>query len=146
MTTRVGVAVPADVLAHLVAQARAAAPRECCGLLIGEPGRVVRAHPAANLAASPARYEIAPADHFAALRMARAEGLAVVGAYHSHPAGSAAPSPTDAAEALPAFLYLIVGLGGAAPAIGLWTFTDGNFAAVGLVRTERAGATPSGGR
>ena len=38
------------------------------------------------------RYEVAPEDHFAAVRAARADGLEVIGAYHSHPASPAEPS------------------------------------------------------
>ena len=44
--------------------------------------------------------------------MARADGLEVVGAYHSHPASAAIPSATDIAEATSGadFVYLIVSL------------------------------------
>lgn len=140
------VAVPADVLDAVVAAARASRPRECCGLLLGDRTRIVRTFPAENLAATPTRYDIAPADHFAALRAARDTGLAVVGCYHSHPGGGARPSSADRAEALADFLYLIVGLGAASPEVGLWAFADGNFAPVGLVRTERAGRIAAGGR
>lgn len=118
----------------LVAEAVAAAPHEACGLLVGR-GRVVhRIAPARNLDASPVRYTIDPADHFAALRAARRDGLAVVGAYHSHPAGPPAPSATDRAEAVPEFLYLIVGLV-PAPAVAAWRLVDGNFVGLSLVRT-----------
>lgn len=84
-------------------------PNECCGLLVGTPRRIDYARRARNLHASPTRYQVDPADHFAAIRAARADGLAVVGAYHSHPASPPVPSATDLAEALyPEFLYLIV--------------------------------------
>ena len=84
-------------------------PNECCGLLIGGPGSVERALRARNLRPSPNRYLIDPADHCAALRAARASGLQVVGAYHSHPAGSLRPSAVDQREAsYREFVYLIV--------------------------------------
>ena len=140
MPARRHVAIGASVVGAVVGDARAAAPRECCGLLIGTGDAVVRAHPAANLAEAATRYEVAPADHFAALRAARAEGLAVVGAYHSHPSGPAEPSATDRADAVPDFLYLIVGLGDEPPDIRLWTLVDGNFVQVDLVGTGGAGA------
>jgi proteasome lid subunit RPN8/RPN11 len=118
----------------LVAEAVAAAPREACGLLVGR-GRVVqRIVPARNVDASPTRYTIDPADHFAALRAARRDGLAVIGAYHSHPVGPPAPSPFDRAEAAADFLYLIVGLA-PAPAVAAWQLVDGNFVGLSLVRT-----------
>ena len=103
--SRVGVRV--TVLRDIVAQARQAAPEECCGLLIGTAERVEPVHAARNLCGSPTRYLIDPADHFAAIRSARQAGL--VGAYHSHPVSTPSPSPTDEREATdPGFLHLIV--------------------------------------
>lgn len=134
MSDRPAVAVAGAVLDELVARAVAGAPDEQCGLLMGGPDVVLRAHPARNLDASPRRYTVDPVDHFAALRAARAEGLAVVGAWHSHPAGPPIPSATDLAEAAPDFLYLIVGLA-PAPAVRAWQLVDGNFAPRHLVRT-----------
>jgi proteasome lid subunit RPN8/RPN11 len=127
-------AIAGALLDELVALAIAGAPVEQCGLLIGVPGVVLRAHPARNLDASPRRYTVNPADHFAALRAARADGLTVIGAWHSHPAGPAIPSATDRAEAAPDFLYLIVGLV-PAPDVRAWQLVDGNFVPRHLVRT-----------
>ena len=97
-----------DMLAH----AREEAPRECCGLLIGNGESVVRSVRARNLDAKATRYLIDPEDHFAAIRAAREEGLEVIGAYHSHPSSAPVPSPTDVAEANSGsdFLYVIVSL------------------------------------
>ena len=76
-------------------------PREACGLLLGRSGEIVRAEPAANVAAHPERaFEIDPAALLRWHRAARGEGLAVVGHYHSHPNGRAEPSATDAARAV----------------------------------------------
>ena len=96
----------------MVAHARAEAPRECCGLLIGKGESVVRSVRARNLDAQATRYLIDPEDHFAAIRSARAEGLEVIGAYHSHPSSAPVPSATDIAEANSGsdFLYVIVSL------------------------------------
>jgi [CysO sulfur-carrier protein]-S-L-cysteine hydrolase len=96
----------ADMLQH----ARADAPNECCGLLVGRRGVIEGSVRARNLQASPTRYLIDPQDHFAAMRSARAQGLHVVGAYHSHPGGAPTPSPSDVAEASGGseFLYVIV--------------------------------------
>lgn len=105
-----------SVVDDLFAHAREEFPNECCGLLIGAPGLLTRAVRARNVWASPTRYLIDPADHFAAIRAARAEGLSVLGAYHSHPASGPAPSDTDIAEATsPSFVYLIVSPGGEVP-------------------------------
>ena len=102
-----------SVIDELFAHAREAFPNECCGLLIGTSGFIHRAARARNLRAGPSRYLIDPADHFAAIRSARAEGFSVIGAYHSHPASGPVPSETDLAEATsPTFTYLIVSPGG----------------------------------
>lgn len=89
---------------RIMAQARAAHPRECCGLLEGDGGRITAVHPARNLARAADRFEIDPAEQFRLMR----EGARIVGCYHSHPNGAAAPSPRDAEGAGEAgFLWLI---------------------------------------
>jgi proteasome lid subunit RPN8/RPN11 len=94
--------VATAVLEAIIAHARAEAPRECCGLLLGSLTEIRRAEPARNLSPQATRYDLDPTDHFRILRLARAEGLDVIGAYHSHPASAPVPSPTD--------LYLIATL------------------------------------
>jgi proteasome lid subunit RPN8/RPN11 len=101
-----------NVIAEMLAHARAEAPRECCGLLIGTAESVMRSVRAKNLDAKATRYLIDPEDHFAAIRAARADGLEVIGAYHSHPSSAPIPSASDIAEANSGsdFLYVIVSL------------------------------------
>jgi proteasome lid subunit RPN8/RPN11 len=129
-----------DVLAAITAHARADAPRECCGLLVGlapggAPGalEVHRAEPTQNLASTPTRYDIDPADHFRILRQARSTGLTVIGAYHSHPTSAPVPSPTDLAEGLPNFLYLIATLCPLEPVIRAYHFEGILFREVPMV-------------
>jgi len=103
-----------SALRVIEAHAQADAPVECCGLLIGAGEHVHRAVPTRNVRASQARYLVDPQQHFDAQRLAREEGLAVIGAYHSHPASPPVPSETDLREALEiGFLYLIVTPAGA---------------------------------
>ena len=119
----------------MIEHAREAAPDECCGLLIGDSTRITAAIRARNRAEDARRrYLVDPQDHFAALRRARTEGLEVIGAYHSHPRSDAVPSPTDRAEGVAEFLYVIVGLLEEPPAVRAWTWADGNFTDVPLVR------------
>ncbi len=93
----------------MLAHARDEAPNECCGLLLGRDRAIERAVRARNVEQGPTRYRVDPADHFAAIRSARADGLLVVGAYHSHPASAPVPSQSDLEEAAGAnFLYVIV--------------------------------------
>ena len=106
--------IPATVIQDMLSHARAEAPRECCGLLIGKGASVARSVRARNLDTKATRYLIDPDDHFAAIRAARAEGFEVIGAYHSHPSSGPVPSATDIAEANSGseFLYVIVSLTG----------------------------------
>ena len=124
--------LPEGLRAQILAEARAATPRECCGLVLGrrqdDTAVAAALHPARNLATDADRFQIDPADHFAAMRAARGAGVSVIGCYHSHPGGAARPSVRDlegAGEenflwliatpegALAAFVYLRGGLTGA---------------------------------
>jgi proteasome lid subunit RPN8/RPN11 len=111
------------------------APLECCGLLIGTENEVRHVVEARNELASATRYRIESRDHFAALRRARAEGLQIIGGYHSHPRSAPEPSATDLTEAWPELFYLIVSLAAehtAAP-LKAWRLAGGNFVEVSLV-------------
>ena len=118
----------------MLADARRALPNECCGLLIGDAALIARAAPARNLRPSPDRYLIDPADHCAALRVARAAGLEVVGAYHSHPDGSLRPSEVDRREAsYPEFIYAIVAPeGGSGGRVAAFRLQRDAFGEIGL--------------
>jgi proteasome lid subunit RPN8/RPN11 len=116
--------LPAALAGQIRHQAAHANPRECCGLIEGarEGGlfRITALHPARNLAEDADRFDIDPRDHLAAAMAARANGRAIIGCYHSHPAGQAEPSARDlagageenflwliaAGEELAAFVYL----------------------------------------
>ena len=127
--------IVADVEAAIVAHARATAPEECCGLLLGDAGGIRDAAPARNIADDPVRrYLIDPVDHLAAIRAGRSRALEVIGAYHSHPRSAALPSATDAAEAFGGFVFVIVGLAAEPPELRAWRWDNGNFTAVPLVR------------
>ena len=102
------------VLDAIVAHARADAPLECCGLLIGSAGLIDESFPVKNVLESRVAFEVDPAGHFAAIKQARASHRSVLGAYHSHPASDAIPSETDIREANdPQFLHVIVSLASA---------------------------------
>jgi proteasome lid subunit RPN8/RPN11 len=129
------VTLSAQIEAEMIAHARRTAPSECCGLLVGTPDEVLEAVAARNLAEDPAkRYLVDPHDHLRAIRSARQRGLQVIGAYHSHPRSAARPSPTDAADAFSHFVFVIVGLGQDPPEVTAWTWSDGNFVPMPLVR------------
>lgn len=126
--------LPAPVREALIAHARREAPNECCGLLIGKGAIVAECHPARNKVASHTRFQINPADHFVAIRKARAAGLDVIGAYHSHPNASALPSASDLAEASDgAPVMLIVSLMPPAPTVRAFLLERGGSKEIRLV-------------
>lgn len=91
------VVVASSVIERLHAEAAAAHPRECCGLLLGGE-TILLAAPAANVSADPERrFEIDPRVLVAAHKASREGGPAVLGYYHSHPGGSPVPSAEDRA-------------------------------------------------
>lgn len=98
---------------RLLVEAATAPTREICGLLFGADGRIEGAEATRNVSADPVhRFEVDPAALFAAIRGERAGGPRLLGHYHSHPSGLAAPSARDAAEAADAGrLWLILGGG-----------------------------------
>jgi len=76
--------------------ARAAHPREACGILLGEGGRIVDLLETANVHSDPlSHFEIDPQALIDAHRAARDGGPDVLGYFHSHPGGLARPSATD---------------------------------------------------
>ncbi len=117
------IAIAGTALAVIVADAAAARPAEACGIVTGDPATILGALPAANVAADPATaFEIDPAALLRVHREARGAGQAVVGWYHSHPNGSAEPSPRDAARAVEdGRLWLIA----AAGAVSAWRVVPG---------------------
>jgi proteasome lid subunit RPN8/RPN11 len=123
------IAVTLDVMAALIAHAREASPRECCGMLLGRGEEIAEARRARNVASSPAtRFVIDPKDHIDARRDGRARGLEILGFYHSHPHSAAVPSATDVAEAAyPGSVYAIIGLSADPPEVRVFEFADGNF-------------------
>ena len=129
--------IASSVLADLEAHARAESPRECCGLLLGTPGRVVASHRARNLSDDANRFLLDPRAHIEALRAARSGGPDVVGFYHSHPHSAPVPSSRDLAEsAYPGALHVIVGLGSGAADIRAYTLDGHEFAPVVLTPVD----------
>jgi proteasome lid subunit RPN8/RPN11 len=134
-------------------------PVECCGLLVGEgpqdalPAdqggvwRVHRAVPSPNVTVRDGthgrhdRFEVDPQVLLSTHRAARAEGLAVIGHYHSHPDVAAVPSLTDLGHAFyPQHAWLIVsvsapGTAPRQPAATAWRplMPDLNFPAIAFL-------------
>jgi proteasome lid subunit RPN8/RPN11 len=109
-------------LAAIRAHGRRTYPEECCGFLFGSSSAGVTAvtgvAPADNERADSRhnRFVIPPEAVLAAHKRARAEGVSVVGYYHSHPDHPAEPSDFDREHAWPGLSYLIVSVQGGEPA------------------------------
>jgi proteasome lid subunit RPN8/RPN11 len=99
---------------HMVSHAGEAYPNECCGAMLGviDDGRkTVRvALPMENVSAGPrrARYELRPEDLLRADRQARAEGMDLIGIYHSHPDCDAYFSETDLKNSCPWYSFVVL--------------------------------------
>ena len=110
---RGGLRIASDLIETMLQAARAAAPEECCGLIVGtlDPAPcVLRLVPAQNTHPEPRRFfEIDPKAQFDTLRGVRQSGETILGHYHSHPAGPARPSARDLAEANdPELAWLVI--------------------------------------
>jgi proteasome lid subunit RPN8/RPN11 len=122
------------VLDRIVAHAVEDLPNECCGLLIGTADMVEDAARARTSKRSRTKFQVEPADHFAAIRRARAAGFEIIGAYHSHPSGPSGPSDTDRARLTdPAMFHVIVSLAHGTRTVRAFRLSDGNFSPLELV-------------
>jgi len=128
--------LPQRLAAEIEAEARAAFPRECCGLIEGvwegEKARGLALHPAPH--GNEHRFAIAPELHFAAQKKARTAGHRLIGCYHSHPGGLARPSGEDRKGAGEEnFLWLIVALRSpdAPVALTAWRYSGADFEEIG---------------
>jgi [CysO sulfur-carrier protein]-S-L-cysteine hydrolase len=94
-----------------VAHAGAEFPNECCGMLGGEDGRVLRSFRARNTESSPFMYVMDPREQLRIMDEIDDRGWDLVAIYHSHTRSAAYPSRTDVELAFfPEALYLIVSL------------------------------------
>lgn len=115
-------------------------PLEACGLLVGdaETGRVRRAVAARNDAVSARVYTVNPLDHLHADRAAEADGMDVIGVFHSHTHTDAYPSATDVAQAPdPAWHYVLVSLRDEAPTVRSYRIVGGNISEEPIVLEGR---------
>jgi proteasome lid subunit RPN8/RPN11 len=127
--------IRAEILNKMLEHARSEPRIECCGLLAGRDGVITHIFPASNARASAKAYEIAPAELFRLFKTLRAEGLAHLGHYHSHPNTGNFPSPTDIEQAgYPDHPYFIVSLLAGAPnPIRAFSIRDGVVAELDVV-------------
>lgn len=90
-------------------------PNESCGLLAGtvegEVKTVTKIYLLTNIDASNEHFSMDPKEQFAALKDARANGVEIIGNFHSHPESPSRPSEEDKRLAYdPNIEYLILSL------------------------------------
>ncbi len=95
-------------LEQMIRHVEAQVPMEACGLLAGRNERVESVLRVASAAPSPVRFRMDPAEQLRAFEWIDEHGLDLVGIFHSHPAGPAAVSPTDIAQAAYPVVYIIL--------------------------------------
>ena len=122
---------PADEYARMIGNAYDGYPLEACGLLVGEGKRVHRFVACTNEAASARVYTVPGKELLRAERAAEADGLAVIGVFHSHTHSEPYPSPTDVDQAPdPTWFYVIVSLKREAPEARCYEIVDGSISEV----------------
>lgn len=130
MTDARAIHIPPTAEAVMRAHAEATYPHEACGAIFGrgdgetEPWVVTSAEPAPNEfdGGHHNRYLISPAFQAEAERRALAEGLDVIGFYHSHPDDLPRPSEYDRSHAWAGYAYRVYAVH-AGKAVGGNTFT-----------------------
>ena len=107
-------------------------PHECCGFLLGRDegdlrriSRIMAADNDRGDAEQHNRFTISPDAFRLADKAARADGLDILGFYHSHPDGEARPSAYDLEHAWPVYSYIIVAVEKAPPGqMTCWVLRD----------------------
>ena len=106
--------IPRALLAQMEQHAGDSYPEECCGLLGGTDSVVHTTVQMKNTHQEPKRrrFLIGPHEFLHAEKELHAQGLDVLGFYHSHPDHPAQPSQYDVDYAWPWYTYLILSLTG----------------------------------
>jgi len=106
-------------------------PEECCGALLGQveggKTRVTRIERTVNSRQEERRhrFRITPEEYSRVERLAEADGLSLLGFYHSHPDHPAVPSTYDREHALPFFHYLVLEVAsGRAGGLTCWVLSE----------------------
>ncbi|MEX2394313.1 MAG: M67 family metallopeptidase [Actinomycetota bacterium] len=103
--------IPKAFADEIIEQALAEHPNEACGLLAGTDGEATRLFKMTNAERSPVIYRMEPTEQLRVFNEIDADGLQLVGIYHSHTRSPAYPSSTDVSLAYyPEATYLIVSL------------------------------------
>ena len=121
------ISIPKDTYNEIIGHAKKAYPHECCGALVGKGKLVVNARLMENINKERAndRYGINPKELLKIEKEASANGLDVIGFYHSHPDHPDQPSAFDRERAWAFYSYIIISVqNGKDVSVKSWTFED----------------------
>lgn len=100
---------------EIIVYAKAGLPNEACGLLggtvDGKDRRIEKVYYLTNIDASREHFSMDPKEQFEAVKDMRANGLSLIGNFHSHPESPSRPSEEDKRLAYDSSVrYLILSL------------------------------------
>ena len=112
MCKRSGVKITGKANTEMSVLTLAAFPGEACGIVLGRKEKnliegITSIKNSAEEEIRKAYFEIDPLEMYRAERIAEAEGLEIVGIFHSHPQQPAIVSAEDEKYMIPGMLYLI---------------------------------------
>lgn len=112
------ITISREIKDQIIEHAKRELPNEACGYLAGKEGLILKVFQMINIDNSPEHFAFDPSEQFNVMRMARKEGLSIIGNYHSHPSTPARPSEEDIRLANdPDISYLILSLSENPPVI-----------------------------
>ena len=115
-----------DILKSIIAHAKKLVPIEACGYLAGQDDVIIKHYELTNTDQSKEHFSFDPAEQFATVKDARANGLNVSAVYHSHPETPARPSQEDIKLAYdPNISYVIVSLADGGEDVKSFRIKDG---------------------
>jgi proteasome lid subunit RPN8/RPN11 len=110
--------INSDAWDTMVGHAQSTFPEECCGVMVGTIDGAAKfvttaiALENAYQGKQEDRYEIRPEDLLAADKNARAQGLDLIGIFHSHPDCDAYFSKTDLENSCPWYSFVVLSIKG----------------------------------
>ena len=105
------ISIKENLLEQIIEHSKREFPNEACGILAGRGGKVEKVYQMANADKSPATFFMDAKEQLKVMKDMRAQGLEMVGIYHSHVASLAYPSSHDVELAFyPEASYVIVSL------------------------------------
>ena len=123
---------------QIIAHALQEDPNECCGILAGYDGHVVKLYRMTNVEHSSSRYKMDPGELYQTYREIDDSGWDLLAIYHSHTHSEAYPSATDVRLATwPDAYYILVSLlSKERPSLRAFHIVDGVISEEGLQTIE----------